>query len=210
MDDSGILHYNDKYCVYGGVVFTSTLERDNIFGQYNNEIKKMIYKYHFREVKNYNLSKNDRIKLLNIINKSITYSIIIKNNNIYKSIMDIKKSKGRYKEYAQRIIIKDVFKYLIKMKIIDVYDSIELNIEIDENNMLSNTNRIYVFDIYKEIINMYRYNKNAYIGNLKINLNYVSSKSNTGIQIADLLSGSIRHSKYNNKNIDVNVLRIIP
>ena len=36
MDDSGVLHKNDSYCVYGGVVFIGKEARDKFIRQYKS------------------------------------------------------------------------------------------------------------------------------------------------------------------------------
>lgn len=49
MDDSGVLHSNEKCCIYGGVVFTSKVDQ-KIFGRkYKNILKQIKCKYLYNE-----------------------------------------------------------------------------------------------------------------------------------------------------------------
>ena len=45
MDDSGVLHSNERCCIYGGIVFTSKLDQENFERKYKNILnKKIIHK----------------------------------------------------------------------------------------------------------------------------------------------------------------------
>lgn len=41
MDDSGVLHSNEKCCIYGGIVFTNKLEQENFERKYKSILNKI-------------------------------------------------------------------------------------------------------------------------------------------------------------------------
>ncbi len=192
IDDSGVMHINDEYVLYGGVFFKSDESYETFKKNYIN-----IKKNNKKELK---FSK-DKYKIKNIMNfliKQNTFVVIIKNKNINEKIINDKKSRGRLKDYAQRIIIKKIVLYLITNKKINSENTTHINIYIDESNIKSNAYRIYSKDIYKELkkgIYNKKYNINfkpILTSNLKVEVKYINSKESTGIEASDLVVGYVR------------------
>ncbi len=207
IDDSGVMHKNDKYIVYGGILFFSL-----------NEIELLNKKINYQKEIKYNKLgiKHKRI-IFHKIKNNILFGVIIKNENINNCIMSNTKSKGRYKDYAHKILIKNIVLYLIKNKIISRYDKLYMEINIDESNIKSNACRSLKGDIYNELINgtyNYRYNikyNNILYNTLNIKINYLKSGDSFGIMIADFIAGQIRYDMYNKNSINyLKIKKIIP
>ena len=125
MDDSGVLHPNDRCCVYGGIVFTNKLEQENFGRKYKSILKKIKCKYCHSdiskcshicpEIKDTNIKPQHKRWIWNLIKKETCFAVIIDNKRVNTSIMADKESRGRYRDYTQRIIIKKVIfiKYFI-------------------------------------------------------------------------------------------------
>lgn len=112
--------------------------------------------------------------------------------------MDDKESRGRYRDYAQRIIIKKVIDRLIKDGKINPNLSIKLIIRIDQQATATNTNRDFVKDIEKELtvgmMNL-EYNmthKPILFSKLNIDLMYVLSHRHISIQASNFIAGETR------------------
>ena len=65
--------------------------------------------------------------------------------------MKSKDARGRYRDYAQRIVIKKVIDYLLKERKINPNVRAKLIIRIDQQATATDTNRKFVNDIKKEL-----------------------------------------------------------
>jgi len=208
MDDSGILHLNDKCCIYGGIVFTSKIEQENFGRKYKSILNRIKCKYcptniskcsHIcPEIKDTNIKPQHKRRLWNLIKKETCFAVIINNNKVNTSIMNNKNSRGRYRDYAQRIIIKRIIDNLIKNKKINPYLPIKLIIRIDQQATSTDTNREFIKDIEKELkigITNFEYNithKPIIFSKLQIDLKYVLSHKHIPIQASDFIAGETR------------------
>lgn len=208
MDDSGVLHSNEKCCIYGGIVFTSKKDQE-IFGRkYKSILKEIKCKYcqsdisrcsHIcPEIKDTNIKPQHKRWIWNLIKKETCFAVIIDNKRVNQPIMDDKESRGRYRDYAQRIIIKKVIDRLIKDGKINPNLPIKLIIRIDQQATATNTNRDFVKDIEKELtvgmMNL-EYNmthKPILFSKLNIDLMYVLSHRHISIQASDFIAGETR------------------
>lgn len=208
MDDSGVLHPNDKCCIYGGIVFTNKLEQENFGRKYKSILNKIKCSYcrsdmsrcsHIcPEIKDTNIKTQHKRWLWNLIKKETCFAVIIDNKRVNTSIMNDKESRGRYRDYTQRIIIKMVIDKLIKDGKIDPNSPVKLIIRIDQQATATNTNRAFVKDIEKELkvgmINL-EYNKihkPILFSILNIDLMYVLSHKHISIQASDFIAGETR------------------
>lgn len=217
MDDSGILHKNDKVCIYGGIVFTSKVEQENFERKYNsilNRIKcaycrsnKNKCKHKCPEIKDTNIKQSHKRWIWNLIRKELCYAAIIDNNRVLDSIMSKKQSRGRYRDYVQRIMIKLVLKELINTNKINPNHPVKLIIRIDQQATVTNTNRNFVDDIIKELkVGMFNFEYNKVhepilFSDLEVNLKYVVSHKHISIQASDLISGETRKIMLINEDI---------
>ena len=218
MDDSGVLHRNDKYCVYGGVAFVEKENRDKFIRQYKgilNGIKcnyckkeKRNCDYKCPEIKHSNIYPNHKRRIYNLINKkSITFATIISNSKVNDNIINNKNSRGRFRDYCQRRIIKEVIQHMITKNMIDPNKPVELIIRIDQQGTTTDTGRAFVVDIQHELtdgIYNFKYDKifpEILHSKLKIDLKYVISNKHVCIQASDLIAGKTRQIMLSNNNI---------
>ncbi len=210
MDDSGVLHPNEKCCIYGGIVFTSKLDQENFGRKYKKILNQIKCKYCHSditkcshvcpEIKDTNIRSQHKRWIWNLIKKETCFAIIINNKKVNSNIMDNKDSRGRYRDYTQRILIKKVIDCLIKNGKIDPNLPIKLIIRIDQQATSTDTNREFVKDIEKELkvgmINL-EYNiihKPIVFSNLEIDLKYVLSHRHISIQASDFIAGETRRN----------------
>lgn len=208
MDDSGVLHTNEKCCIYGGIVFTSKLSQENFERKYKNILNRIKCKYcqsdiskclHIcPEIKDTNIKSQHKRWVWNLIKKETCFAVIIDNKRVNSSIMNDKNSRGRYRDYTQRIIIKKVIDKLIKDGYVDPNLPVKLIIRIDQQATATNTNRDFVKDIEKELtigMTNFEYNKihkPILFSELSIDLKYVLSHRHISIQASDFIAGETR------------------
>lgn len=208
MDDSGVLHKNDSYCVYGGVVFIGKDARDKFIRQYKSilnsircnycPIKKTNCSHKCPEIKHSNIYPYHKRRLYNLIKKSITFAVIIDNHKVNENIMNNKSSRGRFRDYCQRRIIKEILQNMFSRNLIDPYRPIELIIRIDQQGTSTDTNRLFTYDIRHELTDgIYNLNYDLVYpkiiySKLKVDLKYVISKNHVCIQASDLIAGKVR------------------
>lgn len=212
MDDSGVLHDNEDYCIYGGVVFVGSENRDNFIRQYKSAIRKIqcCYcpsnitkcKHKCPEIKDTNIFPKHKRWLFNMIKKQFTYAVIISNKKVREDIMLNKKSRGRFRDYVQKRIIKDIVQTLIFQNDIDPTKSVKLVIRIDQQGTSTNTGRAFENDIYNELVTgTYNYNYNLIykpilFSKLEIDLKYVLSHKHECIQASDIVAEKLEELWY--------------
>lgn len=224
MDDSGKLTNHEKYAAYGGIVFFTKNEKDKFITQYRQIIKKI----KCSECNHNNINcdnvcpeiKNARIKnagnkrwIMNYIKKYAMFCLVIDNSRITKYIMESKSSKGRYLDYAQKMLVKKIFLDMINQGKINPYKPVKLTMYIDEQTTKSNgyynlresireefLHGIINFDygiVYRPILH----------SSFKIDIHYVDSKKNYIVQAADFVVGEARSlCLNNNENIIQDIL----
>lgn len=208
MDDSGVLHPNERCCIYGGIAFTNKLDQENFGRKYKYILNKIKCKYcrsdisrcsHIcPEIKDTNIKFQHKRWLWNLIKKETCFAVIIDNKRVNSSIMNDKESRGRYKDYTQRIITKKLIEKLIKDGKINPNLPVKLIIRIDQQATATNTNREFIKDIEKELtvgmINLEYNMKHEPIlfSKLSIDLMYVLSHKHISIQASDFIAGETR------------------
>lgn len=221
IDDSGKISKKENVCIYGGLVFLSKDEKDKFINQYRGIIKSIKCKYcqsdnlmcnhKCPELKNSKIAPKHKRRIMNYINQYHTFACIIQNNKIYSHIMDDKSSKGRFSDYTQKRLIKQVIKDLIKEKKVDPYKETTLIINIDEQPTKTNGNYNLRDTIIEEFIfgiKNFDYSLKTqplFFNKLTITLKYQGSSKSYSIQAADFVAGTVRHkvieSLEKNKNL---------
>ena len=221
LDDSGKLNTKEMFLVYGGLYFTNKKDLDHfksVYKSIRDEIaKKSIYK-NVDELKGYTLRNKDRLRLLRFIYKYNTTALIVDNSKIEKQdILFSKDSKGRYRDFAIKMLIKKIILKLIKDKKIDPYKSVIIIINMDQET--AKTNGKYELDegIYEELIKgiiNYNYSfktKPILYGKLDIKIYTQNSKDSIIIQASDLVANNVWRNSINNKAITgINILKKFP
>ena len=141
LDDSGKLTSKEHISVYGGLVFLSKKEKDKFITQYRSIINDIKCNYcnsrdlcqnNCPEIKNTNIKKSDKRRVMNYIKKYYVVALVIKNDYVYEHIKESKAAKGRFLDYSIRRMIKEIIKNLIKCSGIDPTKPIRLIVNIDQ------------------------------------------------------------------------------
>lgn len=202
LDDSGKISEYENYAVYSGLVFIEKEKLNAFTNKYKtirNELwKKNEYK-NYDELKGNNLKHKDRLRLLKLMKNEFKIALVIKNKFIRKKeILTNTSSKGRFKDYALKRLIKDTFKYLISEKLVDPNEPVVLVLNIDQETTKSNGYYSLTDGIYEEIkmgINNFNYGitfKPLLFSEFEVIRHSHNSKENIVIQSADILSNDIR------------------
>lgn len=214
LDDSGKLTTKEEISVYGGLVFLSKKEKDKFITQYKsiiNDIKcdycnnKESCNHICPEIKNTNIKKNDKRRLMNYIKKYYIVALVIKNSNVYDHIKESKAARGRFIDYSIRRMIKEIIKSLIKCKSIDPNKPVRLIINIDQQSTKSNG----YYNLHDGLVEELKYGIVNFNYSMKINpivfseleikVSYQDSGKSYVVQAADLLAGTIRRKALDNQ-----------
>ena len=128
------------------------------------------------------------------MNKEITFSIVIKQQNVLNRIYANKKSKQRYLDYAYKIGLKKVFQKLIDSKIINSNEVERLYVFNDEHTTATNGRYELKEALEAEFKNgTFNYDWNKFyppiFENLKeIKLEYCNSAKKPHIRMADIIA----------------------
>ncbi len=212
MDDSGVLHLNDQFCIYGGVCFASKDERDTFVREYK-KIVDTIKCYYCKskeikpncnhkcpEIKDTNITPKHKRWLFNLVKRQTNYAVIINNQKITSNKMETKQERGRFRDYCQRRIIKEILKFYIQKGNINPNNPVKLIIRIDQQGTSTDTNRQFVEDIKKELtighVNFNYQIKYSPIlfSDLEVDLKYVLSHTHECIQASDFVAGETRRA----------------
>ena len=214
MDDSGVLSKKEKTFVYGGLFFYSKDEYNDFINKYRKLINKIKCKYCHHHCDNncpeikacYHLSSSNRNEIFNLLKKEKSYGVFINNEKVLKRILDNKLAKGRFCEYVQKRIIKEIVNYSIKNNIIDINLPLYMDIKIDESTIKSDGYYNLYNSIYKELVygmKSYTYpimHKALLKDKLILKVKKYNSKKHFGIQSADMIANLI-HKKFKINNI---------
>lgn len=212
MDDSGKLNKNENSCIFGGLFFYSSTDYMNFVNKYKSIIDDIKCNYCKQktdncdkeciEIKGTTRIKNShRRRIFNLLKKQYNFGVFIKNKRIYDFIINDKAARGRYCDYAQKRIVKEVILYSIQNKKIDPNKPLKLYLKIDETKTKSNGYYNLKDSIYEELVNgiiNYDYSithKPILKDKLTIKYKQYDSKYNFGIQGADIISHYL-HSEY--------------
>ena len=129
--------------------------------------------------------------------KHKTFCIVINNDQVYDNIKSSKASKGRFIEYNQKILVKDIMKGLISEKVIDSKKKVKLVLNIDQQTTKSNGYYSLKEGIYEELVHgiiSFNYGKKypPILKELDVTVNYIDSRKSIMIQASDMIAGSTR------------------
>lgn len=216
IDDSGKLVSTEKVSIYAGLVFTSKIEKDKFITQYKSIVQNIKCKYcntniltctnnkSCPEIKHNMLKPKHRRQLMNYIKKYSILCCIINNEKIYSNIKENTASRGRFLDYALKLLVKQTIKGLIKEGKINPYNSIRLILNIDEQTTKTNGYYSLKDGIIEELkYGIINYNYGSFhtpivFSDLEVNICYQKSEKSYLIQAADLTAGSVRKLYLNN------------
>ncbi|WP_156018878.1 DUF3800 domain-containing protein [Streptococcus ruminantium] len=139
IDDSGVFHSNHNYFVYAGFCFISDGDKISAKKRYrslNTKIKKT--KAIDGELKASNIERKHRNALFKVLKDEISFSVSVNLSSVQASVMMDKKSRQRFKDYAIKRVVKNLFKKLIEQGLISKTDDIELFVNIDQQGFATN------------------------------------------------------------------------
>lgn len=139
IDDSGVFHSNHNYFVYAGFCFISDEAKISAKKRYrtlNTKIKKSTHAS--GELKASNVERKHKNALYKVLRDEISFSVVVKLSEIKSSIMTDKKSRQRFKDYALKRVVKNLFKKMLHQELIDKNDDIELFVNIDQQGFATN------------------------------------------------------------------------
>ncbi|VTS33429.1 Uncharacterised protein [Streptococcus porcinus] len=181
---------------------------------YKKRVKQIAGENNFDfELKASNLKDyNHRNSLYKVLRQELTFSVAIDNHYLKDYIVQDKKSRQRFKDYAISRIIKKLFNKLISHGYINCDDDIELFLNIDQQGFA--TNGLYglgdgIFEELHEGIYNFSYGKffkPILTGDFKVCTKSCVSENDYLIQAADILANRI----WNSYTINDYNLRIIP
>lgn len=210
IDDSGKLVNTQKVAIYAGLVFTDKHEKDKFITQYRSIVNEMKCKYCKDEINECSGSKNcpelkhnmlknsDNRRLMNYVKKYSILCCVINNDKVYKTIKEDTASRGRFLDFALKLLIKNTIKALIKEQKIDPNLPVRIIINIDEQPTKSNGYYDLKSGIIEELQHgIYNYNYSVMFEPILQNLtdvalNYQKSDKSFLIQASDLVAGTVR------------------
>lgn len=215
IDDSGKLVDSERVAIYAGLVFTSKKEKDKFITQYRSIVQNIRCKYCKKNISTCNNSSCPELKhnmlkpkhtrqIMNYIKKYSILCCVINNDKVYPNIKVDTASRGRYLDFALKLLIKQTIKGLIKEKIINPNLPLKLIINIDEQTTKTNGYYNLRNGIIEELkYGIYNYNYNTIYSpilnsDLEVSLCYQKSEKSFLIQAADLIAGTVRKTYLNN------------
>lgn len=211
MDDSGKLNQNENSCIFGGLFFYSSKDYMNFVNKYKSIINSIKCKYCKQNSNNCNkncieikgttrIKNSDKRRIFNLVKKENNFGIFINNQKVYTPIMNSKASRGRFCDYVQKRIIKEIVLYSIRNQKIQSDIPLKLYIKIDECKTKSNGYYNLRDSIYEELVNGisnfdYSIIHKPILSHLSIQVKTYDSKYNFGIQGADIMSNYL-HGQY--------------
>lgn len=201
IDDSGVLHKNERYFVYAGYVFLDAKERNVAYVKYKSLSNKIRDSLGIKgELKSSLIKTKHKRALFNILKYEHSLGVYVNNKNVYNNIMNYKKSRHRYKDYILKMAIKEKVKQLIRMNLVDSNQFLNIKIYIDEQ--LTATDGYYDLEhsIFEELVNgIHNFNYNVFHepilrAGAHITVKFLDSKNNYLIQASDVLANRFRAS----------------
>lgn len=218
IDDSGKLVDTEKVSIYAGLVFTSKKEKDKFITQYRSIIEYIRCKYCKKDISicannkscpelkhNMLKSKHNR-QLINYIKKYSILCCIINNDKVYSNIKSNTASRGRFLDYALKLLIKHTVRVLIKEDKINPNLPIKLIVNIDEQSTKTNGYYNLRDGIIEELkYGIFNYNYSTFHtpivnSDLDVKVCYQKSEKSYLIQASDLVAGTVRRLYLNNMN----------
>lgn len=217
IDDSGKLVCSEKVAIYAGLVFSSKNEKDKFITQYRSIVQSIKCKYcrndvehcdknFCPELKHNMLKAKHNRQIMNYIKKYSILCCVINNDKVYPNIKTDTASRGRYLDFALKLLIKHTIKGLIKEKIINPNIPLKLVINIDEQTTKTNGYYNLRDGIIEELkYGIFNYNYNTIYppiiaSDLDVSICYQKSERSFLIQASDLVAGTVRQAYLNNIN----------
>ncbi len=196
LDESGSIHKNSKtrYFAVGGY-FSFEKDKMKIKAKYKQENLKLKRFHNLeldKEIKSYDMIEEEKIKIFNKIQDIDTFHGCVKVFDKYLMKKEIVDS-NIFFNYAVKVLITDCILPVINLQ--NINESLEFIISIDNRNIRVG-----------ELNNLETYLKTEFcIYDDDFSIKYYDSKTNYGIQLADLIVNTF-YNLYKDKKIVNNVI----
>ena len=202
-DESGVLDKtHNKYFVYGGLVFLSKEEKDTAGRRYiaaEKNVRKGGSYNGSVEIKASVIKAGEKRKLYRRLKDYYKFGVVIEQDLILDSIMDNKKSKQRYLDFAYKIGVKRLFQSLIAADLIKPDEVKNIYFYVDEHTTA--TNGVYELreTLEEEFKNgMHNWNFSVFYPPIfpkmdSVQLNYRNSETVALVRAADIVANRIYH-----------------
>ena len=199
LDESGSIHKNSKtkFFAVGGYIISNEFKNKAIstYKKINKNIKDI---HHFpldKEIKSYHMTNEEKINIFSHIQNINTFygcTKVFAKTKMRKEIIE----SNIFFNYAVKLLFSDCIIPLLKIN--NSKSKIDFIISIDNRNI-----RI------GELNNLENYLKTEFcLENYNFKITYYDSRTNYGIQLADLIVNTF-YNTYKNKNIVIKVLPVI-
>lgn len=206
IDDSGVLDFceNEDYFLYCGYMIIGKDNKNNLIRKYT-AVRNEISKYYpgVNEIKgnifnkNHKFDFNQQLRLYKVMNNELCYPLILRIDNkfIYKTILNDRSSKIRYKNFALKLLIKNGIQKSLNDGVISDDMLFNIRVLVDEEGQA--TNGLYSLEesikeeLFYGIINWnYANSFNPILTNKtsSISVTYCDSKNVRPVQTADILA----------------------
>lgn len=198
---------HNRIFVFGGLVFLSKDERDEAARKYSHAektIRKIGNYERDVEIKANTITRSQRGKLFRSLNGCYKFGAVINQTLVLDSIMNDKKTKQRYLDYAFKIGLKRLFEQLICDGIIDPNNVENIVLYVDEHS--TSTNGVYElresleeeFKRGTHSHNYLRFFPPIFPGMLSVELKYCNSATQRLVRAADIVANRIYGVAVNN------------
>lgn len=213
-DDSGVFHRNNEFFVYAGYMFFGSNEKDAARRKYKALVKAIKAKLgRDDELKAYILSGKHKRALLRILKNYMRLAVVVDLKKVNANILDDKRSRVRFKDFALKRIIKKSIKKAIADGKLNSNDYFKIYLNVDEQSTA--TNGVYgLHDSIKEEL-LYGIPNHDYSvfyepiihGGLDVVLRYCQSENEYLIQAADILANTVYNDiQRENRKIDEDIM----
>lgn len=198
IDDSGVFHSNHNFFVYAGFCFISDEDKLSAKKRYRSLNTKIKNANSIEgELKASNIDRKHKNALFKVLRNEISFSVMVDLSRVQSHVMLNKKSRQRFKDYALKRVVKNLFKKLLNQGLIDKGENIELFVNIDQQGFA--TNGLYglgdgILEELKYGITNFNYGTfypPILEGEFKVHTKSCVSENDYLIQAADILANRI-------------------
>lgn len=210
-DESGVMDKaHNQYFVFGGLIFLSKEEKDDTCHRYISAERNIRKSGHYRgeEIKASTITAEDKRKLYRLLKDCYRFAVVIDQSMVLDSIMENKKSKQRYLDFAYKIGVKRMLQMLISEEIIAPGEVKNLYFYVDEHTTA--TNGVYELreSLEEEFKNgIHNWNFSQYFPPIfpnmeSVQLKYCNSATVTLVRAADIVANRIYHDVLSGKEFE--------
>lgn len=199
-DESGWVNNTRPYFVYGGLILLSAEEKSNaetIYKSCEDILKKTVLIGRKREIKASGISDYCKDLLFNSMRRFFKFGVIIDNRKLNPRILNYKKHRQRFIEYAFRAGVKNAVETLVKKKRIKKTQIENMHFFADNHPSAINT----VYEMNEELEKEYKRGcfsagyteyKPPFFRNIKsVNMTFCDSQRNLLIRASDIIANTL-------------------